>query len=101
MTYFLYCFPITGSCKKPSKKPKGGSKPFLSKCLEFHVINAVRGIPCTVCMDKSDLFLYHYAITGSRKQPSKKSKDGSNGSAKELESKPFLSECLDFLVFVH
>ena len=39
---FLYCYAITGSCKEPSKKPKGGSneseqelesKPFLSKSL--------------------------------------------------------------------
>ena len=43
-------------------------------------------------------FLYWYSITGSCKEPSKKPKGGSNESEEELESKPFLSECLDFLV---
>ena len=42
MTHFLYCYAIAGSCKEPSKEPKGSSneseeekesKPFLSKSL--------------------------------------------------------------------
>ena len=37
------------------------------------------------------------AITGSCKEPSKKPKGGFNAS-EELGSKPFLSECLDFIV---
>ena len=44
MTHFLYCYAITGSCKEPSKKPKGGSdeseeelesNPILSEYLDF------------------------------------------------------------------
>ena len=45
--------------------------------------------------------LYYYAITGSCKEPSKKPKGGSNETGEELESKPFLSECLDALVSMH
>ena len=46
MTHFLHCYAIAGSCKEPSKKPKGGSneseedeesKPFLSKSLAILV----------------------------------------------------------------
>ena len=43
-------------------------------------------------------FLYCYAITGYRKDPSKKPiKGASKESEEEQDSKPFLSESLDFL----
>ena len=47
-------------------------------------------------------YFTYFAITDSYKEPSKKQKGGcSNESDEELESKPFLSECFDFLVSMH
>ena len=38
---------------------------------------------------------------GSCKEPSKRPKGGSSESDEEPESNPTLSECFDFLVFIH
>ena len=46
-------------------------------------------------------YFMYFAITDSYKEPSKKQKGSSNESDEELESKPFLSECFDFLVGMH
>ena len=54
-----------------------------------------------VWTEMTHFVVYCFAITGSCKEPSKRPKGGSNESEEEPESNPILSECLDFLVFMH